>query len=134
MTVQRPTHHAAAAEGTVKAALSSLRSSAKHIDTRAVRGRITRAVGTLLHAVLPEARVGELCLLQDPRSGWSLEAEVIGLLPDGVLLTPIGDMVGLSNRAEVVTTGRMQEVAAGPDLLGRVIDSFGRGRSTARAL
>ncbi|WP_249168088.1 type III secretion system ATPase SctN [Bradyrhizobium elkanii] len=126
MTTQRPTHNAAAEEGAVHSALSSLRSSAKHIDTRAVRGRITRAIGTLLHAVLPEARVGELCLLQDPRSGWSLEAEVIGLLPDGVLLTPIGDMVGLSNRAEVVTTGRMQEVPVGPDLLGRVIDSFGR--------
>ncbi|WFU85653.1 MULTISPECIES: type III secretion system ATPase SctN [Bradyrhizobium] len=108
------------------AALSSLRSTAKHVNTRAVRGRITKAVGTLVHAVLPGARVGELCLLQDHNTGWSLEAEVIGLLPEGVLLTPIGDMIGLSNRAEVVPTGRMQEVSVGPDLLGRVIDSFGR--------
>ncbi|MGY3537774.1 type III secretion protein N (ATPase) [Bradyrhizobium sp. USDA 4518] len=108
------------------AALASVRSAAKDVDTRAVRGRITRAIGTLLHAVLPGARVGELCLLQDHASGWALEAEVIGLLPDGVLLTPIGDMVGLSHRAEVVPTGRMQEVSVGPGLLGRVIDSFGR--------
>ncbi|WOH52887.1 MULTISPECIES: type III secretion system ATPase SctN [unclassified Bradyrhizobium] len=116
----------AAGERNLHAALSSLKSTAKHIDTRAVRGRITRAVGTLLHAVLPEARIGELCLLQDPRTGWSLEAEVIGLSQDGVLLTPIGDMAGLSSRAEVVATGRMHEVPVGPDLLGRVIDSFGR--------
>ncbi|TGN74209.1 MULTISPECIES: type III secretion system ATPase SctN [Bradyrhizobium] len=126
MTSQRPSYGDAADEGAVHAALSSLKSTAKHVDTCAVRGRITRAVGTLVHAVLPGARVGELCLLQDHNTGWSLEAEVIGLLPDGVLLTPIGDMIGMSNRAEVVPTGRMQEVPVGADLLGRVIDSFGR--------
>lgn len=126
MTTQPTDHDDAAGEGAMHAALSSLRSTAKHVNTRAVRGRITKAVGTLVHAVLPGARVGELCLLQDHNTGWSLEAEVIGLLPEGVLLTPIGDMIGLSNRAEVVPTGRMQEVSVGPDLLGRVIDSFGR--------
>ncbi|MGV7213429.1 type III secretion system ATPase SctN [Bradyrhizobium sp. UFLA05-112] len=126
MTTHQASYDDAVSEGSVHAALSSLRSTAKHIDTRAVRGRITRAIGTLIHAVLPGARVGELCLLQDQATGRSLEAEVIGLLPDGVLLTPIGDMVGLSSRAEVVPTGRMQEASVGPDLLGRVIDSFGR--------
>ncbi|MGY3487773.1 type III secretion protein N (ATPase) [Bradyrhizobium sp. USDA 4011] len=126
MTMQRSDHDQAAGEGDLHAALASVRSAAKDVDTRAVRGRITRAIGTLLHAVLPGARVGELCLLQDHASGWALEAEVIGLLADGVLLTPIGDMVGLSHRAEVVPTGRMQEVSVGPGLLGRVIDSFGR--------
>ncbi|WP_245350363.1 type III secretion system ATPase SctN [Bradyrhizobium sp. UFLA03-84] len=124
--MQRSDHDQAAGEADLRAALASVRSAAKDVDTRAVRGRITRAIGTLLHAVLPGARVGELCLLQDHASGWALEAEVIGLLPDGVLLTPIGDMVGLSHRAEVVPTGRMQEVSVGPGLLGRVIDSFGR--------
>nr|WP_244486030.1 type III secretion system ATPase SctN [Bradyrhizobium viridifuturi] len=124
--MQRSDHDQAAGEADLHAALASVRSAAKDVDTRAVRGRITRAIGTLLHAVLPGARVGELCLLQDHASGWALEAEVIGLLPDGVLLTPIGDMVGLSHRAEVVPTGRMQEVSVGPGLLGRVIDSFGR--------
>ncbi|WP_328824757.1 type III secretion system ATPase SctN [Mesorhizobium neociceri] len=104
-------------------AISSLRSTAKEIDTRVVHGRITRAVGTLVHAVLPDTRIGELCLLQDTRTGLSLEAEVIGLLDNGVLLTPIGDLVGLSSRAEVVSTGRMREVPVGPELLGRVIDS-----------
>jgi type III secretion protein N (ATPase) len=114
------------ADGTLHTVLSRLRSTAQHIDTRAVRGRITRAIGTLVHAVVPDARIGELCLLQDPRTGWSLEAEVIGLSQDGVLLTPIGDLQGLSSRTEVVSTGRLLEVPVGPGLLGRVVDSFGR--------
>ncbi|MDX8437832.1 MULTISPECIES: type III secretion system ATPase SctN [Mesorhizobium] len=126
MTELLPQRGSPAVDRTMDAALSSLRSTAKHIDTRVVRGRLTRAVGTVLHAVLPDARIGELCLLQDPRTGRSLEAEVIGFLQNGVLLTPIGDMVGLSSRAEVVASGRMHEVPVGPDLLGRVIDSFGR--------
>lgn len=121
-----PGHGNCAEDSTLHAALSSVRSTAKSIDTRAVHGRITRAIGTLLHAVLPDARIGELCLLQEPRTGWSLQAEVIGLFQDRVLLTPIGDMAGLSSRAEVVATGRMHEVPVGANLLGRVIDSFGR--------
>lgn len=111
---------------TLRTALSRLRSTAQHIDTRAVRGRITRAVGTVIHAVVPDVRIGELCLLQDPRTGWSLDAEVIGLSEEGVLLTPIGDLQGLSSRTEVVSTGRMLEIPVGPMLLGRVVDSFGR--------
>ncbi|RDJ04497.1 type III secretion system ATPase SctN [Rhizobium grahamii] len=121
-----PENNSPSGAGAQDPALSSLRSKAKHIETHVVRGRITRAVGTLLHAVLPDARIGELCRLHDPRTERSLEAEVIGLLQNGVLLTPIGDLVGLSSRTEVVATGRMHEVQVGPDMLGRVIDSFGR--------
>lgn len=114
------------ASAQLRAALGQIREQAREIDTRAVRGRITRAVGTLIHAVVPDVRVGELCLLQDPRTGWSLEAEVIGLSQDGVLLTPIGDLHGLSSRTEVVPTGRMLEVPVGIGLLGRVVSSTGR--------
>ncbi|MBY3517255.1 type III secretion system ATPase SctN [Rhizobium laguerreae] len=126
MIKRMPEHSNPAVESTLYTELSRLRSKAKRIDTRVVRGRITRAIGTLLHAVLPEARIGELCLLQDPRTGWSLEAEVVGLFQNGVLLAPVGDLVGLPSRAEVVATGRMHEVPVGAHLLGRVIDSFGR--------
>lgn len=137
MTAPRPDHSCPDGDGTLHAALARLRTTARHVDTRVVRGRITRAIGTLIHAVLPDARIGEVCVLKDPRTGWSLEAEVIGLLQDGVLLTPIGDLQGMSGRAEVVATGRMHEVPVGPNLLGRVIDSFGRpldGKGAVKAV
>ncbi|WP_439495808.1 type III secretion system ATPase SctN [Bosea sp. (in: a-proteobacteria)] len=126
MNVPLPASSSAGTDRALETALTRLRSTAQHIDTRAVRGRITRAVGTLIHAVVPDVRIGELCLLQDPRTGWSLEAEVVGLSQDGVLLTPIGELQGLSSRTEVVSTGRMLEVPVGRALLGRVVDSFGR--------
>lgn len=126
MTIPFPAGGEASSDSGLETALARLRTTAQRIDTRAVRGRITRAVGTLIHAVVPDVRIGELCLLQDPRTGWSLEAEVVGLSQDGVMLTPIGELQGLSSRTEVVSTGRMLEVPVGPVLLGRVVDAFGR--------
>ena len=113
------------AVGALASALPRLREAARTIDTRPVRGRITRAVGTMIHAVVPGVRVGELCRLEDGHGGLSLEAEVVGLSEDTALLTPIGGIENLSSRVEVVPTGRMVEVPVGEALLGRIVD--GRG-------
>ncbi|MGE7156006.1 type III secretion system ATPase SctN [Methylorubrum rhodesianum] len=107
-------------------ALPRLREAARSVETRPLRGHVTRAVGTMIHAVVPGVRIGELCRLEDGRGGLSLEAEVVGLSAETALLTPIGGIEGLSGRVEVVPTGRMVEVPVGDGLLGRILD--GRGR------
>ena len=107
-------------------ALPRLREAARAVETRPLRGHVTRAVGTMIHAVVPGVKVGELCRLEDGRGGFSLEAEVVGLSGETALLTPIGGIEGLSGRVEVVPTGRMVEVPVGDALLGRILD--GRGR------
>ena len=106
-------------------AIPRLREAVERIDTRPLKGRVTRAVGTVIHAVIPDVRIGELCLLAEPGGSWSLQAEVVGLSGETALLTPIGDLQGLSSRAEVIPTGRMIEAPVGDALLGRVIDSRG---------
>lgn len=106
--------------------LSGLRERIRQIDLRPLHGRLTRAVGTMIHAVVPDVRIGELCRLHDPHSGWTLDAEVVGLDGDNALLTPIGNLVGLSTRTEVIPTGRVMEAPVGEDMLGRVIDSTGQ--------
>jgi len=116
----------AALSNLLSEALPRLREAARAVDTRPVRGRVTRAVGTLIHAVVPGVRVGELCRIEDERGSFCLEAEVVGLAEDTALLTPIGAIENLSARAEVVPTGRMVEVPVGEGLLGRILD--GRGR------
>jgi type III secretion protein N (ATPase) len=102
------------------------REAVERIETRPVKGRVTRAVGTVIHAVVPDVRIGELCILAEPRGRWSLEAEVVGLSGETALLTPIGDLQGLSSRTEVISTGRMIEAPVGDALLGRVIGSRGQ--------
>jgi type III secretion protein N (ATPase) len=106
--------------------LPNLRQVVTAVDTRPVVGRVTRVTGTLIHAIVPDARIGEICLLRTPNGGRDLEGEVVGLDGPLAFLTPIGDVDGLSTRTEVVPTGRSMQVPVGPGLLGRVVDSLGR--------
>lgn len=101
------------------------------VEPRPMKGRVTRATGTVIHAAAPDVAVGEICRLKDPNSGRQLIAEAIGLSGDTVVLTPIGDMIGLSTQTEVVRTGAPLQVAVGPGLLGEVLDSLGRKRGAA---
>jgi type III secretion protein N (ATPase) len=101
------------------------------VEPRPLKGRVIRATGTVIHAAAPDVAVGELCRLKDPNSGRQLLAEAVGLAGDTVILTPIGDMTGLSTQTEVVRTRAPLQVAVGPALLGQVLDSLGRPRGTA---
>ncbi|MEM8948506.1 MAG: FliI/YscN family ATPase [Pseudomonadota bacterium] len=101
------------------------------VEPRPMKGRVIRATGTVIHAAAPDVAVGELCRLRDPNSGRQLLAEAVGLSGDTVILTPIGDMTGLSTQTEVVRTGAPLSVAVGPDLLGQTLDSLGRRRGAA---
>lgn len=118
--------HAGTAGAGVDGSLARLRSMVTALDTRPPRGRIVGAMGTIIRAILPNVAVGELCRLIDPRTGHAMEAEVVGLAGHEVVLTPTGDIRGLSADAEVVGTGRLREVPVGPGLLGRVLDGVGQ--------
>jgi ATP synthase in type III secretion protein N len=96
------------------------------VDTRPARGRVREIRGVIVHASLPQARVGELCHLRDPVTGRQIPAEVIGFEDERAVLSPIGDLEGMSARAEVIPTGHALRVPVSDALLGRVIDPMGR--------
>jgi type III secretion protein N (ATPase) len=54
-----------------------------------------------------------------------LHAEVIGFRGGSAILTPFGDIAGLSSETEVVPTRRRFTVPTGAALLGRILDGFG---------
>jgi type III secretion protein N (ATPase) len=89
------------------------------------RGRVEQVIGTIIRAVAPGVRVGEICLLRDPDRPWTLKAEVVGFVKDVALLTPLGDLQGLSPGTEVLPTGEIHSVPVGDDLLGRVLSGLG---------
>ncbi len=91
-----------------------------------IRGRVTQVIGTIIKAVIPSVTIGEVCLLRNPGQGLEMQAEVVGFSRDAALLTPIGDMYGISNATEVIPTGRSHMVPVGFGLLGRVLDGLGR--------
>ena len=91
-----------------------------------VTGRVLEVKGIIIKAVVPAVKLGEICILHNPDGSLDLQAEVVGFTQNAALLTPIGDMYGVSTITEVTPTGRTQQVAVGPGLLGRVLDGLGR--------
>ena len=108
----------------IATALNPLRAALREVSTVEERGRVTEVLGTLVKAVGVQATVGELCELRT-RPNSSLRAEVIGFRGGTAILTPFGDIAGLSSEAEVIRTRRRFAVPIGPALLGRVLDGFG---------
>jgi ATP synthase in type III secretion protein N len=107
------------------------------------RGRVVEARGTMIKATGIAARVGEICILSSASesmrgeenaktdfahstsSSDRLLAEVVGVAGEFTLLTPLGDIAGISTVTEVVATGRIQQIPVGEALLGRVLDASG---------
>lgn len=90
------------------------------------RGRIVEILGTTIKVTGIAARIGDSCEIVEPSTGLVVPVEVIGMSGQATILTPLGDVRGLSVDAEVIVRGGEDRVAWGEALLGRVLD--GRGR------
>ena len=108
-----------------------------------LRGRVVEARGTMIKVTGVAARIGEICILsssfESERSDLSrdadidthpnaksLLAEVVGVAGEFTLLTPLGEIAGISTHTEVIATGHIQQIPVGDALLGRVLDATGR--------
>jgi type III secretion protein N (ATPase) len=94
-------------------------------DTLQRVGRVAEAYGTLVRATGVRAAIGELCMLEQADTGFSLPAEVVGVSQQQTLLTPLGPLEGISTGTTVTATGRQATAPAGMSLLGRVLDAHG---------
>jgi ATP synthase in type III secretion protein N len=105
---------------------SSLDKLIDHLDElelTTVHGRITEAVGMLIKAVIPQVKLGEVCLIK--RDKKPLVAEVVGFTKDEVILSPLGEMSGIGPSSEVIPMNISLHIKAGPNLLGRVLNGVG---------
>ncbi|NGX41410.1 MAG: hypothetical protein KR126chlam4_01251, partial [Candidatus Anoxychlamydiales bacterium] len=88
-----------------------------------VHGRITEVVGMLIKAVIPQVKMGEVCLIKrDPEP---LIAEVVGFTKDEVFLSPLADMQGIGPSSEVIPLRMPLHIKVGKGLLGRVLNGLG---------
>jgi type III secretion protein N (ATPase) len=94
------------------------------IELTTVHGRITEIVGMLIRAIVPNVKMGEVCLIK--REGEPLIAEVVGFTKEEVFLSPLGEMTGIGPSSEVIPTRLPLHIKVGPNLLGRVLDGMGR--------
>lgn len=96
-----------------------------------VKGRVVQVTGTIIRAVIPSVKIGEICLLRHPGEDLGMKAEVVGFSHGSALLMPMGDMQGISSNTEVIPTGQVHLVPVGNSLLGRVLDGMGDPIDTA---
>lgn len=96
----------------------------------AVRGRIRRVNGMLMQCRMPLARIGDLCKV-DKIGGDSMLAEIIGFDHQDAVLSALGNLEGLQVGASVQRMGVPHRVRVGDDLLGQVLDGFGRPMTEA---
>lgn len=101
----------------------TLLSSLDTLELTTINGRITEVVGMLIKAIVPEVKIGEICLVK--RIGDPLLAEVIGFTQEEVLLSPLGEMTGIGPSSEVIPTRMPLNIKVGPQLLGRVLNGLG---------
>ncbi|MCB1113059.1 MAG: flagellar protein export ATPase FliI [Chlamydiales bacterium] len=95
----------------------------EEIELTTVNGRITETVGMLIKAIVPQVKIGEVCLVK--REGEPLLTEVVGFTRDEVFLSPLGEMTGIGPSSEVIPTRLPLHIKVGPKLLGRVINGLG---------
>lgn len=95
------------------------------METLRYTGRVRELVGLLISSDGPAAAVGELCEIR-PAAARPVRAQVVGFREGRVLLMPLEETSGLQAGDLVVARPEAACVEAGPGLLGRVLDGFGR--------
>lgn len=103
----------------------TLREAVAGHDLYPMSGRVTKVIGTIIHAVVKDVQVGEIVELFTRETNTRLLAEVVGFLDNEALLSPIGETHGVAPKTEVYPTGRVQRVPVGEGLRGRVLDGLG---------
>ena len=102
----------------------SLIGDLENVQLATVNGRITETVGMLIKAIVPQVKIGEICLVK--REGMEpLRCEVVGFTREEVFLSPLGEMTGIGPSSEVIPTHLPLHIKVGKNLLGRVLNGLG---------
>ena len=110
--------------------VTMLRAAILRTSSVKLQGRVIQVTGTVIKAVVPAVKIGEICILRNPGTEVETKAEVVGFAKGTALLMPTGDTQGISAETEVIPTGQVHMVPVGMELLGRVLDGLGNPLDT----
>ena len=94
------------------------------IETVQWTGRVTDMTGLLIVSEGPAAAMGDFCEIR-ALSG-PVRAQVVGFRAGRVLLMPLEETTGLQPGDRVITRAEAARVEVSPQVLGRVLDGFGK--------
>lgn len=88
-----------------------------------VYGRVIRASGIFVEAILPFANVGNLVEIIKEKEG--VLGEVVGFQDDKVIIMPYRGIEGVKKGDKVLLKAQMVFTKVGEEFLGKIIDPFG---------
>jgi FliI/YscN family ATPase len=95
------------------------------METMQRAGRVSEIVGLLIASQGPATAVGDFCEIRSSQNR-SVRAQVVGFRDGKVLLMPLEEIGGLQLGDTVIARPAAARVEVGLQLLGRVIDGFGK--------
>ncbi|MEA2696595.1 MAG: flagellum-specific synthase [Myxococcales bacterium] len=99
-----------------------VRKALAETDTMVVSGKVTRASGIIVEAMLPGVAVGTACVIETG-AGKLISAEVVGFSRSRALLMPFGELAGIGEGCPVWPRASAAEMPVGEALLGRIVDA-----------
>lgn len=105
--------------------LNRLIARAERATVHRPRGVVLEVVGMVIEIGGLRAAVGEMLEIR-PTEDTVLELEVVGFRGGKLLASPLGAISGIRPGDEVRLSTRGAMIGVGPDLLGKVLDAFGR--------
>ena len=103
------------------------------IETVQWSGRVRELVGLLIASDGPAAAVGDFCEIRSA-AGRQVRAQVVGFRDGRVLLMPLEETGGLQLGDTVVARADAAKVEVSPQLMGRVLDGFGKPMDSGPAI
>jgi flagellum-specific ATP synthase len=97
----------------------------ERIPSLAWIGQITQVVGLLIESRGPNVAIGDFCEVVT-NEGRPIRTQVIGFRDGRVLSMPLEETDGLQLGDPIAARPDQARVEVGPELMGRVIDGFGR--------
>ncbi len=88
-------------------------------------GLVTQVVGLLIESDGPLVSVGDLCEVETA-AGTRVRTQVVGFRENRVLSMALEEVDGLQLGRPIVARREAAQVLVGPELLGRVLDGFGK--------
>jgi len=105
--------------------LNDLISTLSQMETLQWAGRVSEIVGLLIASDGPATAVGDFCEIRSAK-GRTVRAQVVGFRDGKVLLMPLEETGGLQLGDTVIARPEAARVEVGPQLLGRILDGFGK--------
>ena len=106
--------------------LSNIIEQVKSIAPARIIGNVVRTEGTTISAVGFPAPIGAIARVERRDDEEELLAEVIGFRDNLTLLYSYSDLTGVRRGAKIELCKTTPWLATGDELLGRVVDAFGR--------